>query len=68
MRRGDHDLEKPQLVRLHIDGAVHADVGLDALEQAEPVLDTSSLSRSISRCCSASRAIDTPPAIGSPYE
>src|SRR5712691_10381607 len=36
MRRGDDELEPPHLVRLHVDGAVGPDVGLDALEQPEP--------------------------------
>ena len=65
MRRGDDDLEWPQLVGRHVDRAVRADVGLDAFDQPE-ASRVLTFSRSISRCCSASRAIDTPPAIGSP--
>ena len=38
MRRGDDELELPQLVRLHVDGAVGADVGLDPLEHPEASL------------------------------
>jgi hypothetical protein len=35
MRRGNDELEQAQLVRLHIDGAVSADVGFDPLEHPE---------------------------------
>ena len=38
MRGGDHELEPAQLVRLHVDRAIGADVGLDSLEQPEPRL------------------------------
>ena len=68
VRRGDDDLELRELVRLHVDRSVGADVGFDALAADGTVPRYFLFSASISWCCSASSAIDTPPAIFSPYE
>ena len=68
VRRRDHDLEPAPLVGRHVDGAVGEDVRLDALDQPEASRRAPRSADRSARCCSASRAIETPWAIGNPYE
>ena len=66
VRRRDDDLHQRELRVGHVDRAVGADVGLDALQQPEACRWYFAFSASISRCCCSTRAIDRPPAIGKP--